>query len=67
MADMAGVRASAPRVKISFTKGQTVRIIDGPFADFIDVYRAAKEAVGRARNGMGPALIEAVCYRHYGQ
>ncbi|MER3398400.1 MAG: pyruvate dehydrogenase (acetyl-transferring) E1 component subunit alpha [Chloroflexota bacterium] len=39
-------------------------LVDG--MDFIDVYRAAKEAVGRARNGMGPALIEAVCYRYRG-
>src|SRR5919199_1647191 len=29
--------AEAPRVKIAFEKGQSVRIIDGPFADFIGV------------------------------
>ncbi|MBI2867057.1 MAG: transcription termination/antitermination factor NusG [Chloroflexi bacterium] len=27
--------AEAPRVKVGFTKGQSVRITDGPFADFI--------------------------------
>ena len=31
---MKGMTAEAPRVKISFQVGDTVRIIDGPFADF---------------------------------
>jgi transcriptional antiterminator NusG len=29
-----GMTAEAPRVKVSFAVGETVRIIDGPFADF---------------------------------
>jgi transcriptional antiterminator NusG len=29
-----GMTAEAPKVKVSFTVGDTVRIIDGPFADF---------------------------------
>ena len=29
-----GMTAEAPRVKISFQVGDTVRITDGPFADF---------------------------------
>lgn len=39
-------------------------LVDG--MDFIDVYWAAKRAVERARDGMGPSLIEAVCYRYRG-
>ncbi|MBA3337790.1 MAG: transcription termination/antitermination factor NusG [Chloroflexia bacterium] len=31
---MKGMAAEAPKVKISFSLGDTVRIIDGPFADF---------------------------------
>jgi len=27
----------APRIKVSFREGQTVRIVDGPFADFVGV------------------------------
>jgi pyruvate dehydrogenase E1 component alpha subunit len=34
--------------------------------DLIDVWRAAKDAVERARAGSGPRLIEAVCYRSRG-
>jgi transcriptional antiterminator NusG len=29
-----GITAEAPKVKVSFALGDTVRIIDGPFADF---------------------------------
>jgi len=29
-----GMTAEAPKVKVSFAMGDTVRIIDGPFADF---------------------------------
>ena len=29
------MEAEAPRVKVGYTKGQSVRIIDGPFAEFI--------------------------------
>ncbi len=28
---------SAPRVKVGFSKGQSVRIVDGPFIDFVGV------------------------------
>ncbi len=31
---MKGMTAEAPRVKVSFAVGDTVRIVDGPFADF---------------------------------
>ncbi|SFJ43600.1 thiamine pyrophosphate-dependent dehydrogenase E1 component subunit alpha [Thermoflavimicrobium dichotomicum] len=39
-------------------------IVDGK--DVMAVYRAAKEAVIRARNGEGPTLIECKTYRNYG-
>lgn len=39
-------------------------LVDG--MDLIDVYRVAKQAIERARNGAGPSLIEAVCYRYRG-
>lgn len=31
------MEAEAPRVKVGFAKGQSVRIIDGPFIDFIGI------------------------------
>ncbi|MBI2847306.1 MAG: thiamine pyrophosphate-dependent dehydrogenase E1 component subunit alpha [Chloroflexi bacterium] len=37
-------------------------VVDGN--DVLEVYRAAKEAVERARNGLGPTLIEAKTYRY---
>lgn len=39
-------------------------LVDG--MDLIDVYRTAKQAIERARNGMGPSLIEAITYRYRG-
>lgn len=39
-------------------------VIDGNDPD--EVFHAARQAVGRARGGEGPALIEAVTYRHGG-
>ena len=39
-------------------------LVDG--MDVIDVWRAAKDAIERARAGYGPSLIEAVCYRYRG-
>ncbi len=38
--------------------------VDGQ--DVIAVYEAAQEAIGRARRGEGPSLIEALCYRYRG-
>jgi transcriptional antiterminator NusG len=29
--------AEAPRVKVGFRKGQSIRVIDGPFIDFVGV------------------------------
>jgi pyruvate dehydrogenase E1 component alpha subunit len=39
-------------------------VVDG--LDFFAVYEAAGVAVDRARNGLGPTLIEAKTYRYYG-
>jgi len=39
-------------------------IVDGN--NVLDVYDAAVEAVGRARSGGGPTLLECKTYRHYG-
>ena len=41
--------AEAPRVKIAFEKGQSVRIIDGPFADFIGVVNDILQDKGKVR------------------
>jgi pyruvate dehydrogenase E1 component alpha subunit len=34
--------------------------------DFFDVYEKVSEAVGRARGGDGPTLLEAKTYRYFG-
>jgi len=34
--------------------------------DVLDVYDKAGEAIGRARNGLGPTLLECKTYRYYG-
>ncbi|MBI2864812.1 MAG: thiamine pyrophosphate-dependent dehydrogenase E1 component subunit alpha [Chloroflexi bacterium] len=39
-------------------------IVDGN--DVFAVYKAAREAIGRARVGLGPSLVECKTYRHYG-
>ena len=39
-------------------------VVDG--MDFYEVYEKTREAVGRARAGEGPTLIEAKTYRYYG-
>jgi len=44
--------------------GLPAEIIDGN--DVIKVHDTMKGAVGRARSGAGPTVIEALTYRHYG-
>jgi pyruvate dehydrogenase E1 component alpha subunit len=39
-------------------------LVDG--MDIIDVHAAAESAINRARDGYGPTVIEAVCYRYRG-
>ena len=43
------MKAEAPRVKISFARGQSVRIIDGPFAEFIGVVDDLNHEKGKVR------------------
>ena len=41
--------AETPRVKIAFNRGQSVRIIDGPFADFIGIVSEILQDKGKIR------------------
>jgi transcriptional antiterminator NusG len=43
------MKAEAPRVKITYSKGESVRIIDGPFADFIGVVSDILQDKGKVR------------------
>ncbi len=43
------MHAEAPRVKIGFQKGQSVRIIDGPFTEFIGVVDEINHEKGKVR------------------
>jgi transcriptional antiterminator NusG len=43
------MKAEAPRVKITYAKGESVRIIDGPFADFIGVVSDILQDKGKVR------------------
>ncbi|MGQ9675877.1 MAG: transcription termination/antitermination protein NusG [Chloroflexota bacterium] len=43
------MRAEAPKVKVTFNKGQGVRIIDGPFADFTGVVDDINHEKGKVR------------------
>ncbi|MCL4459141.1 MAG: transcription termination/antitermination protein NusG [Chloroflexi bacterium] len=43
------MRAEAPRVKISFNRGQRVHIIDGPFVDFVGVVDDVNQEKGKLR------------------
>ena len=41
--------AEAPRVKVGFNKGQSVRVIDGPFTDFVGVVDTINRDKGKVR------------------
>ncbi|TAK36204.1 MAG: transcription termination/antitermination protein NusG [Chloroflexota bacterium] len=43
------MRAEAPRVKVGFQKGQTVRIIDGPFAEFMGTVDEINQEKGKVK------------------
>ena len=43
------MRAEAPRIKIGFQKGQSVRVIDGPFMEFIGVVEDINHEKGKVR------------------
>jgi transcriptional antiterminator NusG len=43
------MEAAAPKIKISFREGQTVRIIDGPFVDFVGTVEELDLDKGKVR------------------
>jgi transcriptional antiterminator NusG len=43
------MEAEAPRLKIGFREGQSVRVIDGPFIDFIGVVDSMNTEKGKVR------------------
>ena len=43
------MEAEAPRVKVGFNTGQSVRIVDGPFTDFVGVVDALNRDKGKVR------------------
>ena len=43
------MEAETPRVKVGFSSGQSIRIIDGPFIDFVGVVDAIIEEKGKVR------------------
>lgn len=43
------MEAKAPRLKIGFREGQSVRVIDGPFIDFIGVVDSINTEKGKVR------------------
>lgn len=43
------MKAEAPRIKVGFSKGQSVRITDGPFIDFIGVVDEISAEKGKVR------------------
>ncbi len=43
------MEAEAPRVKVGFKKGQSVRVIDGPFIDFIGVVDEVNTEKGKVK------------------
>jgi transcriptional antiterminator NusG len=43
------MEAETPRVKVGFARGQSVRIVDGPFIDFIGVVDDISEEKGKVR------------------
>lgn len=40
---------STPKVKVGFTKGQSVRVVDGPFIDFVGVVDEISVAKGKVK------------------
>lgn len=43
------MRVETPRIKVAFSKGQSVHIVDGPFADFIGVVDDLSYEKGKVR------------------
>jgi transcriptional antiterminator NusG len=43
------MKEGVPRVKIGFRKGDSVRVVDGPFTDFVGVVDEINETRGKVR------------------
>ncbi|HZT09259.1 MAG TPA: transcription termination/antitermination protein NusG [Chloroflexota bacterium] len=43
------MKMEAPRVKVSFSKGERVKVVDGPFTDFIGIVDAINPEKGKVR------------------
>jgi transcriptional antiterminator NusG len=43
------MKMEAPRVKVSFSKGERVKVVDGPFTDFIGLVDAINPEKGKVR------------------
>ena len=43
------IKAEAPRVKVGFRKGQSVRVTDGPFIDFVGVVDEINTGKGKVK------------------
>lgn len=43
------MKAETPRIKVGFRKGESVRVVDGPFIDFIGVVDEINAEKGKAR------------------
>ena len=43
------MEAETPRVKVGFSRGQSIRIIDGPFIDFVGVVDDINEEKGKVK------------------
>jgi transcriptional antiterminator NusG len=43
------MRAETPRIKVGFNKGDSVRVVDGPFIDFIGIVDGLNEEKGKVR------------------
>lgn len=43
------MRAETPRVKVGFAQGDSVRVVDGPFYDFIGIVDGINEEKGKVR------------------
>ncbi|PKH47509.1 hypothetical protein CVH13_00464 [Dehalococcoides mccartyi] len=43
------MEAESPRVKVGFRKGQSVRVIDGPFVDFIGMVDEINTEKGKVK------------------
>jgi transcriptional antiterminator NusG len=43
------MRAETPRIKVGFSKGESVRVVDGPFIDFIGTVDEIHPEKGKVR------------------